>query len=54
MKQFLLFSTLIFLSLAVNAQSTDEVAKNINAIKRDTTYIYAEATTNNVDSAIKE
>ena len=37
MKQILLFSTLIFLSLAVSAQSTDEVAKNINSIKRDTT-----------------
>jgi len=52
MKQILLFSFLIILPLAICAQSTDEVAKNINTIKRDTTYIYAEATTNNVDSAI--
>ena len=52
MKQILSFTILIILPISVGAQSTDEVAKNINTIKRDTTYIYAEATTSNVDSAI--
>ena len=34
------------------AQTTADAARSINAIKRDTTYIYAEATTGNADSAV--
>lgn len=37
--------------ISVNAQTTAEVAQSINKIKRDTMYIYAEATCNNLDTA---
>lgn len=46
----LLFALLI--SSVIQAQTVEEAARNINAIKRDTTYLYAEATTGNLDSAL--
>lgn len=37
--------------LSVNAQSIADVAKNINKVKRDTMYIYAESTTKELSEA---
>ena len=37
---------------SVFAQSAADAARSINAIKRDTTYLYAEATTSNLDTAL--
>lgn len=37
--------------LSASAQSVSDVAKNINKIKRDTTYIYAESTTKELNEA---
>lgn len=37
---------------SVGAQTVADAARSINAIKRDTTFIYAEATTGNLDTAL--
>ena len=37
--------------LSANAQATNDVVKNINKIKRDTMYIYAESTTKELGEA---
>lgn len=39
-------------SSATWAQTIEDAARSINTIKRDTTYLYAEATTSNLDSAL--
>jgi sporulation-control protein spo0M len=39
--------------LSVNAQTTDDVTQNINKVKRDNMYIYAEATMKNLNEAYR-
>lgn len=49
-----IFSILLFVfagHLSVNAQTAADVAKNINKVKRDTMYIYAEATMKDLNEA---
>lgn len=51
----LIFTFLLTLALSANsslAQSFESAASRINEIKRDTTYIYAEATTKDKDDAL--
>ncbi|MBO4802009.1 MAG: hypothetical protein J5545_09130 [Bacteroidaceae bacterium] len=54
-KLFILHSALFILLFAsllpVSAQQNADAVKNINAVKRDTTYLYAEATMSHPDSA---
>ena len=51
MRTVLLLLLLMAGFISVSAQRVTEVAKSINTIKRDTMYIYAEATCNSLDTA---
>ena len=51
-RQFFLLLLSLLLSPVTYAQTVEDAVRSINTIKRDTTYIYAEATTSNLDSAL--
>ena len=51
MRTILTLLIIIVGTMSVNAQTTADKAQSINNIKRDTMYIYAEATCNNIDTA---
>lgn len=52
MKRLLFIIAILIFPLSIcKAQTVADVAKNINKVKRDTTYIYAEATMKDLDEA---
>lgn len=51
MRTILILLMVIAGAMSANAQTTDDIAQNINRVKRDTMYIYAEATCSNKDTA---
>lgn len=52
MKRYLLFLSFIFFYSSLCLAQTSDVTKSINSVKRDTNYLYAEATTKNMDEAL--
>ena len=51
MRTILTLLIIIVGTISANAQTNADVVQNINKVKRDTMYIYAEATCNNIDTA---
>ena len=51
MRTILILLMLIAETMSANAQANADVVQSINKVKRDTMYIYAEATCNNIDTA---
>ena len=51
MKKTLIYLMLIIGWLSASAQTATDVAKDINKVKRDTMYIYAESTTKDLSEA---
>ena len=51
MRTILILLMVIAGTMSANAQANADVVQSINKVKRDTMYIYAEATCNNIDTA---
>lgn len=49
---YIILLSFLLISPIASSQTVEEAARNINSIKRDTTYLYAEATTSNLDTAL--